>query len=113
MAATRARSWRSRMKFCPSDLLALSPWRAITSRSGSGGVGTHDRIVDGHLQRRGHRPRIGPVLSGDVESRTMVGRGADDRQPERYVDRILEVERLDRDQSLVVVHAQRRVVIGP
>ena len=38
MAAIRASSCRSRMKFCPSALLALSPWRAMTSRSGSGGV---------------------------------------------------------------------------
>ena len=36
MAAIRASSWRSRMKFWPSALLALSPCRAMTSRSGSG-----------------------------------------------------------------------------
>ena len=83
-----------------------------SGRTGSGGFGTHDRILDGHLQRGGHRPRIGSVLSGDIESRTMVGGGPDDRQAERDVDRILEVERLDRDQRLVVIHAQRRIVIG-
>ena len=43
----------------------------------------------------------------------MVGRGADDRQPQRDVDRFLEMHRLDRDQRLVVVHAQGRVVARP
>ena len=42
----------------------------------------------------------------------MIGRGADDRQAERHVDRLLEVQRLDRDQRLVVIHAQRRIIVG-
>src|SRR6266567_4249530 len=98
------------MKFCPSDLLALRPWRAMMSlkgsgRIGSGGVGTHDCIFDGHLQRRGHRARIGAVLAGDVEGGTVIWCGTDDGETERNVDRILEMKCFDRDQRLVVVHA--------
>src|SRR6185295_20245441 len=43
----------------------------------------------------------------------MVGRGADDWQAKRHVDRLLEVQRLDRDECLVMVHAQGCVVVGP
>ena len=54
-----------------------------------------------------------PVLAGDVERGAMVGRGADDRQAQRDVDAFLEMERLQRDQRLVMVHAKRRVVARP
>ena len=37
---------------------------------------------------------------------------ADERQAERDVDAVLEGQRLGRDQRLVVIHAQRRVVAG-
>ena len=40
----------------------------------------------------------------------MIGRGAHERQAERDVDGVVEGKRLDRDQRLVVIHAQRRVV---
>ena len=42
--------------------------------------------------------------------RAVVGRGADEGQAERDVDAFVEVERLDRDQRLVVIHAEDRVV---
>ena len=41
----------------------------------------------------------------------MIGGGADDRQAERDVDAFLEMERLQRDQRLVVIHAQCRVIL--
>ncbi len=40
----------------------------------------------------------------------MIRRGPDDRQAERDVDRLVEVDQLDRDQALVVVHRDQRVV---
>ena len=42
----------------------------------------------------------------------MVGRGAHEVEAERHVDPALEVDGLDRDQRLVVVHADRGVVAG-
>ncbi len=39
----------------------------------------------------------------------MVDRGADDRQPERDVDRLAERQQLDRNQSLVVVAGDHRI----
>jgi hypothetical protein len=40
----------------------------------------------------------------------VVGRGADDRQAERHVDALVEMERLERHQRLVVIEAERGVV---
>ncbi len=53
---------------------------------------------------------IGAAGAGDVEGGAVVGRGAHERQAERDVDRMIEGERLDRDQRLVVIHRERRVV---
>ena len=50
-------------------------------------------------------------LSRDVVAGAVIGRGPDDGQAERHVDPAEEVERLDRDQRLVVIHAERRVVV--
>ena len=50
------------------------------------------------------------ALAGDVERGAVVGRGAHERQAQRDVDAAIEIDRLDRDQRLVVIHAQRRVV---
>ena len=40
----------------------------------------------------------------------MIRRGADERQSQRDVDRVLERNGLDRDQRLVVIHADRAVI---
>ena len=40
----------------------------------------------------------------------MIGRGAEERQAQRDVHAAVEIQRLDRDQRLVVVHADRGVV---
>ena len=107
------------MKFWPSALVALSPWRAMTSRSGGSSRRasplTPPRRAAGRTlppcgSPRPSRRGSAQVLAGDVERGAVVGRGADDRQAERDVDAIVEVQRLQRDQRLVVVHAQRRVV---
>ena len=42
----------------------------------------------------------------------MIGRGAHDRQAQRDVDRLVEGDGLDRDQRLVVVHGDHRVVVS-
>ncbi len=54
--------------------------------------------------------RRGPA--GNVEGGAVIGRGADDWQAKRQIDRGFEMQRLDRDQRLVVIHAQRSIVIG-
>ena len=46
--------------------------------------------------------RIAPVSVGRG---AVVGRRAHERQAERNVDRMIERQRLDRDQRLVVIHA--------
>ena len=74
----------------------------------------------GALDARSRPPFGSPPPSGggrrgpgrDIECGAVVRRGADDRQAERHVHRLLEMQRLDRDQRLVMVHAQGRVVIG-
>ena len=51
-----------------------------------------------------------PAIS---KRRAVIGRGADEGKAERDVDAVVESERLDRDQRLVVVHAERGVVGSP
>ncbi len=111
----RASNCRSRMKFWPRALLALSPCRAMTSRRGSGvpaqaDVGADTARIPLPSGSRPPSAGICAILPGNIESRAMIGCGADDRQAERNVDRVLEVKRLDRDQRLVVVHAKRSIV---
>ena len=48
--------------------------------------------------------------AGDIEGGAVIGRGAHERQAERDVDAVVEGERLDRDQRLIVIHAERHVV---
>ena len=62
------------------------------------------------LQRRDEARRIGLAGAGDVEGGAVIGRGAHERQAERDVDGVVEGQRLDRDQRLVVIHAERGVV---
>ena len=40
----------------------------------------------------------------------MIGRTAYNRQAERYVDTRIEMQGLDRDQRLIMIHAQRCVI---
>ena len=73
--------------------------------------------------RRAHSPAVriaaiiapgsARLLAGNVEGGAVVGRGAHDRQAEGDVDPLVEMERLERDQRLVVIHAERRVVAAP
>ena len=43
----------------------------------------------------------------------MIGRGAHERQAERDVDALIEGERLQRDERLVVIHADGGIVGSP
>ena len=64
----------------------------------------------GERERGDQARRVGAAGAGDVEGGAVIGRGAHERQAERHVDGVVEGERLDRDQRLVVIHAQRGVV---
>ena len=67
----------------------------------------------GEADRRSHRARIGNVLTGNIERGAMIWRGADYGQSQSDVDAFFEMQRLEWDQGLVVVHAQRGVVARP
>jgi len=43
----------------------------------------------------------------------VIGRSAHEGQSQGHIDAAMEVDRLDRDQRLVVIHAQRRIVVPP
>ena len=68
------------------------------------------RHVVGHRKGREQARGIGAAGPGDVERGTMVGRGAHKWKTDGHVDAAREVDGLDRDQRLVVIHAERRVV---
>ena len=113
---------RSSRKFCPRDFFADNSWRRMTSRSGGklvgdahcaatceGGllaVGKTRRKPDGGDKAR----RIGAAGAGDIERRAVIRRRAHERQAKRDIDGVVEGERLDRDQGLIVVHAKSCVV---
>jgi hypothetical protein len=65
--------------------------------------------LDGERERGLHAAGIGDPATGDVERRPVVGRRADERQPERDVHRAMDVGLLDGDQALVVVHRDHGV----
>ena len=48
-------------------------------------------------------PGIGHALAGDIERGAVIDRGADDRQPDRDVDRGAKRQQLHRDQTLIVI----------
>ena len=57
-----------------------------------------------------HGGRVFTAAAGEVQCGAVIDRRADDRQAQSDVDAIGKVKRLDRDQSLVVIQAQRRVI---
>ena len=68
------------------------------------------RDFAGHAQCGNHRAGIGHTLARNIEGGSMVGAGTHNRQAQRDIDSLIEIERLDRDQRLIVIHAQRRVI---
>src|SRR5262249_32204892 len=64
-----------------------------------------DRIFE-----RGQHARVtGCSVARDFECGSMVGRGADEWQTQRNVDGAIELESLERDQALVVIHRDGRI----
>src|SRR5512135_386889 len=61
------------------------------------------------LYRRDHARRIRRAQSRDFERGPMIGRGADERQANRDVDRAIKLQGLERDQALIVIHRNRGV----
>ena len=51
-------------------------------------------------------------LAGNAECRAMVGRGANEGQAQADIDAAVEVQRLHRDQRLVMIHAEDGVIGG-
>ena len=49
-------------------------------------------------------------LPCDAKRRAVVGRGADEGKAQAHIDAAVEVQRLHRDQRLVVIHAEDRVI---
>ena len=72
------------------------------------------RSAFGHARGEPQRgdEAVGPRLAGagDVEGGAVIGRGADEGQAERDVDALVESQRLQRDQRLIVIHGDGGVV---
>ena len=68
------------------------------------------RSLTGQPDRGDGRARIGQAFPSDVERGAVVGAGPHDRQPERDIHAFVEVQRLQRNQGLIVIHAQRSII---
>src|SRR3546814_9483953 len=83
------------------------PSSAASSLGGRAALLARRRHPRRHRDRRDRRPRIGPAAARDVERRPVIGRGADDGQAERQVDAVVEMQRLERRERLIVIGAER------
>src|ERR1051325_850286 len=61
------------------------------------------------IDRCDHAIGTRDALSGDLKCSAMIRTGAREWQPQSYVHAAVECVQLERDQSLVVVHAKHRV----
>ena len=52
---------------------------------------------------------IGNAFAGDAESSAVVGAGAVAREPKGNIDRVVEIEKFEGDESLVVVRCQNSI----
>ena len=91
-AAMALEPWRVRLTGGDEELPASSTVEILLSGS-DGAVG-----VFGH------------IAAGDVEGRAVIRTGPRERQPERHVHRLPEIQRLRHAQALVVKHRQNHVV---
>ena len=55
-------------------------------------------------------PGICQSLARDVERGAVVGRCPHDRQAERHVHAVIKMQRLQRDQPLIMIHAKRCII---
>ncbi len=68
------------------------------------------RLAGREVERRQEALRARPAGAGDVVGGAVIGGGAHERQAERQVHAVVEVEQLERNQTLVVVERDDRVV---
>ena len=62
-----------------------------------------DRMAQGHL--------IGDALAGNIESRTVVRRGADGTDASLQLHAVIHGERLEGNQSLIVEHSEHTIEV--
>ena len=85
--------------------------RGQGGRSGSRAVPAPPCRQFGRQMQSGDEARsTGPAAAGDVERGAMVGRRADEWQTQRDVYSTLEVQRLQRNQRLIMIHADGRII---
>src|SRR5579872_3579861 len=63
------------------------------------------RIID----RGNHARRIRDAARRDIERGAMVGRSPDEWQSDRDVHRAIKLQRLERDQALIMIHSHSRI----
>ena len=97
VAANDLAQWRQAVRRGGHDAASGAGLSAMASRAASRSAAT--RLV-----------AIGGAGAGDVEGGAVIGRGAHERKAERDIDGVIESKRLDRDQRLVVIHAQGGIV---
>ena len=86
------------------------PRRAVHGVRGARPPRGAGRCSRGEAQRGDEAVGARLAGAGEREGGAVVGRGAHERQAQRDVDAAVEGERLERDQRLVVIHGDRRVV---
>src|SRR5438094_3280557 len=115
--ATRpARSGRWPRSTCSRPRAASTRWKTRTSARPSTRratrLTTRSSEAGGEEQGRDHRLGVGLALPGDIVGGAVIRAGARPRQAERDVHRFGEVEQLGRDQALIVVERDDRVVLA-
>src|ERR1700756_1156666 len=65
------------------------------------------------LQRGNQTGRIGSASSSNIEGGAMIRRSEHERETERHIPRMVECKRLNRDERLIVIHAQSGIVARP
>src|SRR5262249_23468948 len=78
-------------------------------RAPPGNIAVHG--VPGVLNCREHARAVRRAATRYIICRAVVGRGAEERQAQRDIHRALELQGLERDQPLVMIHRDRRVEI--
>src|SRR5271167_427506 len=81
------------------------PRRSRVSRSS-----TARGHLAGELDRGDQARRVGTTLARDVEGGAVIGRGAHEGQAECYVHAVVEIDGLERNQGLVVIHTKYCVI---
>ena len=67
------------------------------------------RFEDGQIHGGDQTGNVGDALPGNVKGGSVIDAGADHWEAQRDVDAGIEIQRFERDQSLIVVHADETV----